>query len=192
MKTLCCCFVLLVSSPVFASTVMLLNESELIQKSDAILLAHVADTKVVIDQYGRIQTHALLHIRKSLRRANQHETVVIQVPGGMLSNGMVAHCPGSPKLKPGDLVFGFLERHEDHFKPLGLSFGLLRVHAIDTQGELRVFRETNGLSFVNQDGHAIEAEKARLQGVPLDSFVARIQNKMAQLKRGAKTQEARP
>ena len=110
-----------------ATTIVALPEAELIRHSDAIVVGTVIRTHTVIHAGGQVGTRADVQVHRALRGAEPNQVVIVEVPGGRLKNGLVAYTPGSPQLQGGDMIFGFLERSDSVLRPLGLSYGLLRV-----------------------------------------------------------------
>ncbi len=165
-----------------ATTIIALPEAELVRAADTIVLGTVIDTTTVIDAGGRVATRARLQVYRHLRGAGAGagEVLTVEVPGGTLKNGLVAHTPGSPALAGGDFVFGFFETTGEVKRPLGLSYGLLRVRRA-ADGSWRVFRETDGLTMLSPQGGAAAEEAVALRDVPLATLVARIAARLTEL-----------
>ncbi|MBI3180195.1 MAG: hypothetical protein HYZ27_11065 [Deltaproteobacteria bacterium] len=168
----------LLPQPALASTIIALPEAALTSRADTIALASVVRTDAVVSPGGRIVTRVTLQVVKALRGTRVGEVVVMELPGGRLP-GLVAHTPGSPQLTPGDLVFGFFESHAEVRRPLGLSYGLLRVRQ-DGRG-YRVFRETDGLTMLSPGGEPALPAVTTLRDVPLDDLVARVTARLKEL-----------
>ncbi len=176
------CLVLLVlvllPAPTLGSTIVALPEAALVARADTIALASVVRIDTVVNPGGRVATRATLQVYKALRGTRVGEVIIIEVPGGKLP-GFVAHTPGSPALTPGELVFCFLETHGEVRRPLGLSYGLLRVRQ-DSRG-YRVFRETDGLTMLSPGGEPALPAVTTLRDVPLDDLVARVTVRLKEL-----------
>ncbi|OGQ82936.1 MAG: hypothetical protein A2289_16570 [Deltaproteobacteria bacterium RIFOXYA12_FULL_58_15] len=160
-----------------ATTIIALPEAELVRESDAIVVGTVIQTNTVIHENGVIATQAHVQVHQALRGPKANQVVIVEVPGGHLPNGLAAHTAGSPEMVGGDMIFGFLERAGTVFRPIGLSFGLLRVRQAK-DGIFRVFREAQGLAMVDPTGTLVRHQTVELRDVPLTTFIARIRQHM--------------
>jgi hypothetical protein len=160
-----------------ATTIVALPEPELIRHSHAIVVATVIRTDTVIHPGGRVATRATVQVHHGVRGAEPNQIILIEVPGGRLDSGLVAHTPGSPIMRGGDMVFGFLERSGEVFRPLGLSYGLLRVRK-NAAGDLRVFRQTDGLSMMSPDGGPVAPATVAIVDLSLDELIARVNREL--------------
>ncbi|MFC1609350.1 hypothetical protein ACFL6C_00190 [Myxococcota bacterium] len=156
-----------------ATTVVALPEAQLVRHSDMIVLGTVIQVHTVVHAGGQVGTQAHVQVHRALRGASPNQVIILEVPGGKLKNGLVAHTPGSPALKGGDMVFGFLEQSGEVLRPLALSYGLLRVRT-DARGNYRVFRETDGLMMLNPSGGTVDPSTVSIRDQPLDELIARI------------------
>ncbi len=148
-----------------ASAVVALDEAALVQRADTIAYGKIVATSGVRTKSGQIVTLAELQVYRGLRGVRDGETLTLAVPGGRVS-GIVAEVSGAPRPEVGQLVFGFFETHGDERRPLALRLGFVEVRAVS--GELRVFRELEGLEVVGK------GEVERIAGEPLTQFLARI------------------
>ncbi len=156
-----------------ATTIIALPEPALVRRSDAIVVANVVRTDTVIHPGGRVATRATVQVMRTVVGADALEMLTVEVPGGRLANGLVAHSPGSPSLRAGDLVVGFLERSGEVYRPLGLSYGLLRVRK-DAAGTYRVYRDTDGLSMMSPEGEPVAPSTVAIADLPLDDLIERV------------------
>jgi hypothetical protein len=163
-----------------ATTIVALPEPELVRHSHAIVLGTVIRTDVVIHPGGRVATRATVQVHRAVRGAEPNQVILIEVPGGRLDSGLVAHTPGSPVMRGGDMVFGFLERSGDVLRPLGLSYGLLRVRK-DSSGAYKVYRQTDGLSMMSPRGEPVAPATVALVDVPLEELIARIERELEEI-----------
>lgn len=170
---------LLLPISAFASTVVAVNEAELVARADTIVVASIIRTKTVINPGGVVVTHAEAQVYLGLRGAKFGDILTLQVPGGPIGR-YVAHTPGSPKLSPGDVVFAFLDSKGGVHRPLGMSFGLLRVRKA-ADGSQRVFRETAGLVMMSPNGLPANPADYVINDLPLDEMIARVDRRLREL-----------
>ena len=156
-----------------AATVVALPEAELARRVDAIGFGAVVDTQVATKPGGGVRTRATIQIYRAVVGLTDGQTITIEVPGGDLPNGMRSMVAGAPRLVPGQLVFGFFEQRAGLYKPWGLSFGLLRARR-DEGGDVRVFRDLDGLQLLSRKGTPMAAETVRLEDEPLEALIGRI------------------
>ncbi len=156
-----------------ASIVVPMTEPELVAKSDLIVVGTVVRTRIVRAPSGAVMTRAEVQVSRGLRGAKQGEVVAVEVPGGALGDGTEVVVEGAPRLRPGDTFVGFLERHGNAGRPLGLSFGLLEVRQIGP-GDQRVFRHLDGLVLMPKAGTSLKPDLYVVAGEPLETFLARI------------------
>ncbi|MEE8408964.1 MAG: hypothetical protein V3T05_05125 [Myxococcota bacterium] len=173
---------LLLPASVSAATIIAVDEAELIARADTIVVASILRTKTVLNPGGVVVTHAWAQVYRGLRGATIGEILIIQVPGGPIGR-YVAHTPGSPQLNPGDVIFAFLESSDSKrgvHRPLGLSFGLLRVRKA-ADGSRRVFRETEGLVMMSPKGLSVNPADHAINDLPLEELVARVDRRLREL-----------
>jgi hypothetical protein len=168
------------SSNAAATTVVALSEDELIRRADTIVVATVINTQTVVKPGGFVVTRAAVQVHRGIRGAVPNKVIFIEVPGGELPGGLVAHTSGSPKLASGDMLFGFLETHERVRRPLGLSFGLLRVR-VGPDGQHKVYRDTAGLALVRAAGQHVAPESVAIRDLPLEEMIGRVEARMREL-----------
>jgi X-X-X-Leu-X-X-Gly heptad repeat protein len=158
-----------------ASIIMPLSDDALAQRADTIVLGTVLRTHTMQYPDGFVATQAEVQVYRGLRGARQGQLLIVEVPGGKLANGLTAVVSGSPQLSPGQMIMVFLEKHGDTHRPLGMSFGLLRVrHGPD--GAMRLYRDLEGLQLMNTEGQAVLARPFMLEGVGLDEYLTRVQS----------------
>lgn len=157
-----------------ATIIVPLPEPELVARSGTIVVGTVIRTHPVASASGMVVTRADVQVTRALRGARVGAVVTVEVPGGALPDGTAVAVSGAPKLRAGDMVFGFLERHGDAGRPLGLAFGLLAVRPVGAH-DLRVFRNLDGLQLMPKDGAVASARTYAIDGERLDDFAARIE-----------------
>jgi hypothetical protein len=166
--------------PASATVIVALPEAELIKKADTIVIGTVIRTETVLHEGGRVATQAWLQVYRGLRGAATESVIRIEVPGGRFDNGLLAFTPGSPALAGGDFVFGFLETHGEVRRPLGMSYGLLRIRKAG-DGSWRVFRETDGLTMLSPAGLPAETAVVTIRDLPLETLVRRVEARLREL-----------
>lgn len=163
-----------------ATIVIAMPEDELTRASQAIFVGTVLDVSTGLDAGGRVMTRANIQVLRALRGTKRNAVVAVEYPGGRLPNGLAAQVDGSPRLSVGDRVFAFAERHGAALLPLGLRYGLLRVHA-DGKGGYLVTRDTDGLVLMDRFGKQPRPGVATLRGVSLEALIARVQGHLRAL-----------
>ena len=163
-----------------ATIVIAMPEDELTRVAYAIFVGTVLAVSVRLDDGGRVMTRANIQVLRSLRGVKRNAVIAVEYPGGRLPNGLVAHVDGTPQLAVGDRVFGFAERHGATLLPLGLRYGMLRVHG-DGRGGYLVTRDTDGLVLVDRVGKPAHQAVATLRGIPLETLIARVQGHLRAL-----------
>ena len=166
--------IMFVSLDVFGATIVALDMGDLVSNVDVIAFGSVISTKVVVHPKYGIQTKVDVEIYDGLLGAKQRDILNVIVPGGKLSDTIVAEVPGAPVLKAGDRFFAFLERRGNHFVPWGLGFGWLKARQDPTNGVIRLFRELDGLSVVSRSGEKIVPSRFAVRGVTLEDFRERV------------------
>jgi hypothetical protein len=159
-----------------ASTVVALEEAELVSRADTIVYGRVDATQAVRTARGRVVTLVELEVFRGLRGLADGQRMSFAVPGGFL-DGLDADVPGAPRPKVGDLVFGFFETRGGERRPLGMSYGLLQVRGVSN--ELRVFRDAFGLQLVSPTGEGVAPGAMVIDGEPLADFTARIASRLS-------------
>tara|TARA_B100000959_G_C14792671_1_gene546279 strand:+ start:165 stop:692 length:528 start_codon:yes stop_codon:yes gene_type:complete len=163
---------------VHASTVVALSEEELVSRSDIIVMGTVVHTSVKVKNGSEIVTHAVLQVYQRLLGGEATRFITIEVPGGILPNGLRSVTSGAPKLVLGDMVLGYLERHGDVFWPLGLSYGLLRVW-LNAEGKATVVRQLDGLYLLRPEPISGSVNLLRTPE-PLNVYIQRIAHLVGQ------------
>ncbi len=161
----------------WGSVVLAVPEPELARAADVIAFGQIVHTQTEIAD-GRVVTHATMQVLDAIWHTTVKSFLELYVPGGNLPNRLVATAPGAPRLKNGDMVFGFFQKLENGVVPLGLSYGLLRVRSTQS-GDLRVYRELDGLQFVDRSGNPVSTESIKIADVPLKEFAARIRQHLS-------------
>lgn len=119
---------LLLSSAVFAATVLKLDLDQLKEKADAIAVSEV----VAVDHFmveGRVFTRTHFQVLETWK-GGPLRTFVIQQPGGRIGN-LVTRVPGLPTFEKGEKTILFLEKTprtpEGYFVVLGLEQGKFQL-----------------------------------------------------------------
>jgi len=170
---LCAAASLGLSAAAQASTVVAFSEVELARRSHAIFMGSVLSIETHVNERNQVLTRATVQVYRAVRGILDGESVVVQVPGGMLPNGLVAHTYGSPKLVPGELIFGFFELNHGTYRPIALSLGLLRVRQTP-EGEFRLSRDVSGLGLVRPDGDSVDPKVFQIEDEPMEALIGRI------------------
>ncbi len=174
------CFGWLVPSAAHATIVIAMPEAELVRAADAIFVGTVLEVAAHLDEGGRIMTQAHIQVTRAVRGVKRNAVVTLEYPGGRLANGLAAFVDGTPKLAVGDRVFGFAERHAATLRPLGLRYGVLRVHG-DGRGDEFVTRDTDGLVLVDRTGKPQSEGITQVRGVALEVLVKRVESHLRAL-----------
>ncbi|MCK5688629.1 hypothetical protein KAI87_05120 [Myxococcota bacterium] len=157
-----------------ASIIVALPEAELTRASHCIVTGAVIRTETFVNKYQQVFTRADFQVYRGILGAKRGDILSIEVPGGDLPGGYKAVVSGVPELKKGRLFMGFFEKHGSQFRPLGLSYGLLRI-TTDRDGTLRVHRDLDGLAPVNPKGEPVSRAEVQISGENLNNFIARIE-----------------
>ena len=137
-----------------------------------VVMGVVVDRVVRVKKGSEIVTQAVLQIHQHIYGAEAMRFVTLEVPGGKLPNGLEAVVSGTPKLAVGDMVLGYFERHGDVFWPLGLAYGVLRVH-LNSEGKAFVRRHMDGLRLIR--GRDVSGRVQLLeQPEPLSTYLRRL------------------
>ncbi len=168
---------LLAAPPAQASTVLGLDEAQLVQRSDCIAAGSVIQTEVVLDADQQVRTHVQLQVHQGMQHCQEGQILTLDLPGGVW--GGIAHrVAGVPQLVPGQLVVAFLQRQGSCYRPLGLSLGVYYVEApAAASADYRVHRKLDGLQVLapaalvpGRLGLVRQAGDAE----PLQAFLARL------------------
>ena len=126
--------ILTFSAFAFATTVLRLDVSELVKRSELIVIADVVETKAEMIQ-GRVHTRATLAIKDTLK-GEKHNAIDLLHLGGRTPD-LVTYVPGMPSFEKGEHLLLFLNQPKDQkfFVVVGLEQGKFTVadgHAYPT------------------------------------------------------------
>ena len=173
-----------------AAVVQVQSETELVQKSDAVVMGTVASIHARVQRGGGVITTAELRIFRSLRGVSPGQTISVVIPGGQLSNGMTSYVAGAPTPQVGDWVVLLLENKGSLWTPRGLSLGWIQLQGNQESGFV-AYRELDGLSLVGRDGNRIASEPFRIRAMPLEKLWGNLESSMHVLESPA-TGEVQP
>ena len=163
-----------------AAVVQVQGETELVQKSDAVVMGTVASVTTRVQRGGGVITMAELRIFRSLRGVSPGQTISVVVPGGQLDNGMISYVAGAPTPKVGDWAVLLLESKGELWTPRGLSLGWIQLRGSEASGFI-AYRELDGLSLVGDSGVSVASEPYRIRAMPLDKLWTKLESSMTVL-----------
>ena len=165
---------LLIGGEARASTIVALDERALTRRADLVGFGSIISTRTVTRPGSQaVVTIAEAQLYRTVRGAASGDVITLQVMGGRLDNGLVARTVGAPVLEAGQMFVGFLEQRGGVYRPLGLSYGYLKVHR-DSSGIFRVSRDVQGLGLLAPGGGSVAPEVWRLRDVPLEQLLDRL------------------
>ncbi len=124
-----------------------LSLTQLVTRSDAVVVARVIGKQARYDQEGRIVTDVALEVERTVRGDAGRALTLLCFGGNIGEVGM--RIAGEPELDDEGRYLLFLRNFEDRFRPVGMSQGVMRIE--DTPSGTRVHPGGQGLSFT-QDG----------------------------------------
>ena len=157
-----------------AAVVQIGSETELIQKSDAIVMGTVASVSASVQPQGGVVTTAEVRIFRSLRGVSPGATISVVVPGGQLKNGMTSHVAGSPIPQVGEWVVLLLEKKTHLWTPQGLGLGWIQLKGSEAKGFV-AYRELDGISLVGASGARVSSEPYRIRALALESLWSNLE-----------------
>ncbi len=167
-----------------ASTVQFLTDRQMAGKADIIAFGKVVHTEYVVDKYGIPLTRGDFQVYYGLKNAQPGDIITMQVPGGE-RNGLVASAAGAPKLKAGQLWFGYFHHAKDNtYRPLGMLMGLLPVlrNTIDIRQDsseaslasFTVRRAHYAINALDSRGRAVSQTQFLLNDVILQDYIVTV------------------
>lgn len=100
---------LLIASGAFATTFVVGNDREMVQRADAIVRATVLGSYTQLDSAGAIETVTTVSVQEVIKGRLGSSTIDIHEPGGIL-NGQARLIAGAPRFRDGDETVLFLNR----------------------------------------------------------------------------------
>jgi len=168
--------VLALPAPAHATIVAATSDADLVRHADAIVVGVVVHTETRLVARQRIVTRATLTVEQTIYGARV-DHVILQVPGGVLPNGLEAVVSGVPELRKGERWVAFLERASDGtYRPLGMAFGMVRVRDDGT-----VERSLSGLTLVGRGGEPVATTGLDLRGMRFEDYVAGVEGRLGKV-----------
>lgn len=163
-----------------AAVVQVKSESDLIQRSDAVVMGTVVSVHAAVQPEGGVLTTAQVRVFRSLRGVAPGETIAVVIPGGKLKSGLTSMVAGAPRPEVGDWALLVLEKKAEVWTPCGLSLGWIELRGNAETGFV-AYRELDGLSLVGPRGEAISSGVYRLRAIELEALWMRMDTQMRPL-----------
>src|SRR5690554_3541807 len=177
-------FVCALASTASAATVERMDLDELVQRSDAVVVAQVADVQTELDERGRVVSIIELRVRETLK-GPATQTVKIRQIGGAHGN-IVTRVPGMPSFQVADQGVLFLSGDVE-LRPTavtGLAQGYFRVALGPDNATEFAIPQINSMNLVVRERtqptpgtsqlRSVSAADLHLQVHELDAFKAQI------------------
>ena len=167
--------------PVYASTVLALSESALVQSADLVALGKIERVRNYVDLNGQAFTRAEFRITRGVVGPKAGFLVTLEVPGGKLANGMISVVEGAPEFQMAKVALIFAVQNHEVYRPMGLAYGVWDI-VQDAKGLTRVVRDQHGLNLVSPVTRDVQAPSASAETELLDVVLARLKNHAALLR----------
>ncbi len=143
-------FVIGLTAPAEATTVIRISLDQMTQSSDVILYGQVvSSTPIAVNGNPRhIRTDVHIRITQQLK-GRAMKDITLQLPGGTLGD-YAMKIPGMPTFKAGGEVVLFLEKTAQNWALTGLGQGKYSVYRTK-EGKQLVRRQLDGVHFVGYD-----------------------------------------
>lgn len=161
-------FLFLFAFPLNATVILPLTDTDLVQKSDRIVLGTILSARSFIHPvYNIYVTEFKLNVEEAFR--GDTDDLVFLVPGGLTeAGGGIAE--GTPDIREDARILVFLERVEDHYVPMGLKRGVF--YSEGTPGDFDWTFENRAAGLVSLEGDSFLPLKDReYRGTELIRFI---------------------
>lgn len=166
-------FALAVAAGAFATTFVVPDDAELVQKSDAIITGVIVSASAAETEHGYIETFYEIALDRVLKGPFAPRTIIrIQSPGGMVE-GRFTLVESSAHFQIGDQVLLFLTPYRGGWTPMGMTLGKFRL-AVTSGGQGVALRDAEDIVGWDRDGK-VHKEKIRLEA----EFIHFIQETVA-------------
>lgn len=168
-----------------ATTILPMSLEELTRRSDSILVGKVTSVTYVQNEVtGYPETRTTLAVQNPVYGADNLSEVVVAVPGGPTSNGLVTIIPGMPRFKVDERAILFLVNDKERGVsfPVGAEQGVYRIK-YDTETEkFYVQNQSRDLSVIDLENNVIAEKNASKTKVPLADFTVQLRQLAIQVK----------
>lgn len=151
--------VLCVASNALATTFIVPDDAELVQKSDAIVTGVILSARAVESEDGYVETHYELALDRVLKGPFRPKTkMAIQSPGGSTENRYTI-VESSAHFRIGDEVLLFLTAHRGGWTPTDMTLGKFKF-AVTSAGHTVAVRDAEDIVGWDRKGN-VHREKIR-------------------------------
>jgi hypothetical protein len=160
------------SAPAGATTLRRMDLPDLVAAADRIVHARAALNRVYWDPAGRIYTDTVFDVVSDAKGLGPKQITVTQLGGRIDPIDMLVE--GTPTFAVGDEVVLFTEQHPGGGRQIvGLSQGVMRVHADPDTGEMLVVSEAPGMGVTFVGG------RPQRTVAPLETLLDRVRQMSA-------------